>query len=262
MTERAAANSWREDLLDNPILRREAVPRIIRRASADARAILAAFAFACSLMVGVFLAGIGEEVGGVIVYAAVYTWAGFTVLMGALHASRAVAQERMAGTWDALIMSRLGGRGIVIGKLLATLLPLWVFGVLLLVCALPITLMGPDPLEMNLYLLIAYGTAVIAGTAAASLGLYCSMRCRTIMSAQFLTIVLGAAILMFAQCGGVVLIPLGLVGSLAASASLSRSILTPLYAVFQGALPLLPGFIMLWHLLARFDALDRQHRGT
>lgn len=260
MTERAAANSWRSDLLDNPILRREAVPRLIRRASPNTRAILAAFALACSLVVGVFLAGIGGQLGGVIAYAAVYTWAGLTVVFAALHASRSIAQERMSGTWDALVMSRLRGRGIVLGKLLGVLLPLWAVGLLLLPVVLPVALASREPLVVLGYVLIAYASALIPGAAAASLGLYCSMRCRTIMSAQFLTIVLGVIISMVTPFGHTMMVlPMGL---LAAVAGAPFGYATFLYGIVGAVLPLLPGFIMLWLLLARFDTLDAYHRGS
>jgi ABC-type Na+ efflux pump permease subunit len=220
-----------------------------------------AVASACSLAAGIVLTGVFEDLAKSIAYTGVYAWAGLTVVVAALQASRSIAQERTAGTWDALIMSPLGAKGIVFGKLFGVLLPLWAVGLLFLLGALPMALVSDDPLAAGLYLLIACCVAVAAGTAAASLGLYCSMRCRTIMSAQLLTIGLGVAIMMFAQCGApLAMFPFGLL--VAAADPVWGLVPAVLFAVATAALPLLPGFILLWYLLARFDRLDGYHRGT
>jgi hypothetical protein len=247
----SAAKSWRSDLLDNPILRREAVPRLIRRVSPNTRAVLAVLALGGSFVLGAYLAAISEGFSEVIATAAVSVWSGLSVLVAAFSSSRSIAQERMSGTWDALIMSRLGGRGIVLGKLLGTLLPLWALGVILLPMVLLLLAANWSRAapEVPYTVLAAYGMAVGGGTAAASLGLYCSMRCRTVASAQFLMIVLGVTITMVAQFGAIMtVLPVLILES-------------PVpYAVVHGTLLLLPGFLMLVDLLTRFDTLERYHR--
>ncbi len=247
MTERAAAGTWRPDLLDNPILRREAVPRLIRRAGPGIRFILAVVALGGSVLLGDYLASISRGFSEVIATAAVMAWSGLSLLVAALSSSSSIAQERMSGTWEALIMSRLGGRGIVLGKLLGTLLPLWTVGVILLPMVL-LLLAGsradPDILRA---ILVAYGVATVGGAAAASLGLYCSMRCRSVASAQFLTIVLGVIITLVAQFGALIL-----TGPVYVSGGV-------LYGVVYFVLLLTPGSLMLVDLLTRFDTLERYH---
>jgi hypothetical protein len=246
---------WFADLLDNPILRREAVPRIIRRASPNIRAMLAVLALGGSFVLGAYLTAISDAgVLAAIAIAAVSAWSGLSLLVAAFSSSRSIAQERMSGTWDALIMSRLGGRGIVLGKLLGTLLPLWTVGVILLPMVLLLLAASwanwPWAAREILYaILAAYGLAIGGGTAAASLGLYCSMRCRTVASAQFLMIVLGVIITMVAQFGSIM-------------ATFPVLILdSPIpYVVIHGTLLLLPGFLMLVDLLTRFNTLERYHR--
>lgn len=249
MTAPAAANSWRADLLDNPIIRREAIPRLIRGAGPNTHAVLVVVALGGSFVVGACLATVSQGFSEVIATAAVYAWSGLSLLVAALSSSRSIAQERMSGTWDALIMSRLGGRAIVLGKLLATLLPLWAVGVVLLPMV-AMLLPSQHDTEILYAMLTAYGMATVGGVAAASLGLYCSMRCRTVASAQVLTIVLGVIITMVAQFAGTALI-------FAADAYAYDGVL---YAVVLFSLLLLPGLLMLVDLLTRFDTLEQHHR--
>ncbi len=244
------------DLLDNPILRREAVPRIIRRASPRVRVILAVVALGGSFVLGAYLATISEGFSEVIARAAASAWSGLSLLVAAFSSSRSITQERMSGTWDALIMSRLGGRGIVLGKLLGTLLPLWSVGVILLpVVVLLLAASRPDPAILYA-ILTAYGAVIVGGVAATSLGLYCSMRCRAVASAQFLTIVLAFIITMVAQFGARSL--MFAVGDMSGEYVYSGV----LYGVVYFTLLLTPGFLMLLDLLTRFDTLDGYHRRT
>ncbi len=238
------------DLLDNPIIRREAVPRLVRRASSRVRVILAVVALAGSFVLGAHLAAISKGFSEVIATAAVATWSGLSLLVAALGSSSSIVQERMSGTWDGLIMSRLGGRGIVLGKLLGTLLPLWTVGIILLpMVLLLLAASRPDP-DIVYAVLTAYGVAIVGGAAAASLGLYCSMRCRSVASAQFLTIVLGVIITLVAQFTALRLMRHMYLYSDA------------LYAIVHLALLLSPGLLMLVDLLTRFDTLDGYHRGS
>jgi ABC-type transport system involved in cytochrome c biogenesis permease component len=208
-----------------------------------------------SLVLGAYLAAISKGFSEVIAIAAVSAWSGLSLLVAAFSSSRSIAQERMSGTWEALIMSRLGGRGIVLGKLLGTLLPLWTVGVVLLpMVLLLLAASWPRAAPEALYtILAAYGMAIGGGTAAASLGLYCSMRCRTVASAQFLMIVLGVIITMVAQFAAICLMFL-------ASDMPTAYGHDVLYRLVHLTLLLLPGLLMLVDLLTRFDTLERYHR--
>ena len=235
-----AARGWFEQVvLDNPIIRREAVPRAIRRASIPVRQAVAAAAL------GVYLRSVGGEFADMVGFVPLWAWAGLTVLVAALTTSRAIGQERVQGTWDMLVLTRLGGRAIVAGKLLGALLPLWAVGVALFPFCLPLVYAPENP-DWALHLLGAYALAIIGGTAAASLGLCCSMLFRTIFSAQLATVFAGwvAAQLLPA----LVMVPVRLMmGD-------SPNVLA--YA----AIMLAPGYIALVILLTRFEHLDRRFR--
>ena len=212
-------------ILDNPIIWREAMPRGLRRAApgmciaviAAATLVFLIAAVVAVRRMPVWADGVAEVIA--------YGWAGTTALAATIRCSGAIVRERVLGTWDALILSRLGPRGIILGKLLAALLPLWTLGLALLPAL--IVLAAPAPIgERFLVLLPAYGVAAFAGISFASLGLYCSMRAST---------------------PG---------GALATAVTLIVLTLTCLsFIAFAG------GFVALLYLLYRFHALDKAHRG-
>jgi ABC-type transport system involved in multi-copper enzyme maturation permease subunit len=244
-----AAQGWFEQVvLDNPIIRREAVPRAIRRASPTVRQALVAAALIGPAVLGVYLRSVGGEFASGIGLVAVWAWAGLTVLVAALETSRAIGQERLQGTWDMLVLTRLGGRAIVAGKLLAALLPLWAVGLALFPFCLPLVYAPENP-DWALHLLGAYAVATIGGTAAASLGLCCSMLFRTIFGAQLATV--------FAGWVAAQLLPLLVMMPMALMIADSPGVLT--YGA-SAAIMLAPGYIALVILLTRFEHLDRRFR--
>jgi hypothetical protein len=244
-----AAQGWFEQVvLDNPIIRREAVPRAIRRASPGVRQGLLAAALIGPAVLGVYLRSISDEFASIIGLVAVWAWAGLTVLVAALETSRAIGQERLQGTWDMLVLTRVGGRAIVAGKLLGALLPLWAVGVILLPFCLPL-IYAPENPDWALHLLGAYAVATIAGTAAASLGLCCSMLFRTIFGAQLATVFAGWVAAQLLPALAMVPIDLMMVDS--------HDVLT--YGAYA-AIILEPGYIALAILLTRFEHLDRRFR--
>jgi hypothetical protein len=244
-----AAQGWFDRVvLDNPIIRREAVPRAIRRASPGVRQGLLAAALIGPAVLGVYLRSIGDEFSSIIGLVAVWAWAGLTVLVAGLETSRAIGQERLQGTWDMLVLTRLGGRAIVTGKLLGALVPLWCVGVALLPFCL-IVLYSTADLGWAYILLGAYATAIIGGTAAASLGLCCSMLFRTILGAQLATVFAGWVAAQLLPALAMVPIDLMMVDS--------HDVLT--YGAYA-AIILEPGYIALAILLTRLEHLDRRFR--
>jgi hypothetical protein len=244
------SRGWFADMvLDNPVFIRAAMPRVVRRARHEVRGVLFCLPVGLSALLGIYLRSItDEDAAGIIGIIAACAWAGLTVIVAALESSRSIGQERLQGTWDMLVLTRLGGRAIVTGKLLGALIPLWCVGGALLPFCLALLYTWVDP-NWAYILLAAYATAIIGGTAAASLGLCCSMLFRTIFSAQLATVVAGWVATNVLP--GLLLMPFGLIwwdGS------------GVLYFALFAVIALAPGYIALALLLTRFDHLDRRFR--
>ena len=125
---------------------------------------------------------------------AVWMWAGITVLVVAAQTSRAIVQERAQGTWDALLLTRLRPREIVWGKLLGSLIPMWLLGIPLLPACLVAGARTPASSHLGYWLSLsplAFGlaTATIGALGLGSLGLYASMRCSSVWAAQLWTFI-------------------------------------------------------------------------
>jgi hypothetical protein len=184
-------------LLDNPIIRREAVPRALRRAGPRARIVVAAVATLAPLAGAGFVVARQPDLADVMAYVVACAWAGIAIIVATIVCCRTIAYERALNTWDAVVMSRLGTKGIVLGKLLAVLLPLWMLG-LVLAPALAVLLgfgsWRGAPLDLA-YLLIPYAVALVAGMSFAALGLYCSMICSGAAMAETLTALVIAGVL-------------------------------------------------------------------
>ncbi|UCH33263.1 MAG: hypothetical protein JSV65_11850 [Armatimonadota bacterium] len=239
-------------VVDNPIIRREAVPRRLRRAGPLPWLGLASGA----VLVPFIIAGVAAQRNDwvtdwadALAYFIAFCWAAVISFVASAHTCRAIVQERALGTWDALVISRLGAKGIVFGKLLGTLLPLWMLGLvilpaLMLLVDLSATTDGALPLW------IAYGLAIAGSASFASLGLYCSMRSWTAAGSQAAT----AAVI-----AGLVILP-----PLLTAAVPSHLWLNPttegVWGIAYAAVVLLPGFLALLHLLLRFDKLDKARR--
>jgi len=239
-------------LLDNPIIRREAVPRALRRASPGARVAMAALA-TLALPVGAgYVVARQPDLTDALAYVVVCAWAGIAVIVATIVCCRTIAGERALNTWDAVVMSRLGPKGIVLGKLLAILLPLWMLGLILAPAFVFLLAFGPmreNPLDLA-YLLIPYGIALIAGVSFASLGLYFSLICSGAAMAETTTAVVIVLLMVIAY-------------------PVQARVLEPLVyhgpeevvgGVIFALIVLTPGFLALGHMLYRFDALDRIRR--
>jgi ABC-type transport system involved in multi-copper enzyme maturation permease subunit len=197
------------------------------------------------VLAALFLVDLLGETAPAVALAAAIVWAGLAVLLAALHGARTIAQERTAGTWDQVIVSALSRRDIVVGKLLGTLIPLWLPGVALLPFFAVLMLMTPNPPEAAVGMVLTYGFALVGGVCAGSLGLWWSVRSRSVFSAQLATVLTGWGII-----------------TLTPGAAFLPALLLPDWTGgFLGALAiLLPGAAALAHLLTRFEAIDRACR--
>lgn len=235
-------------IIDNPILWREAVPRPLRRARpwhwVGLTLLIALLPVAIVLV-------LGDEETSVLGYVLIWIWALCTILIGMMHTCRSIVQERVQGTWDLLVLSRLRPHEIVFGKLLAALLPSWTLGFLLLPTAVCLIAMSRIP-EPYLPLLYGYIVAVVGGAAAASLGLYCSMRCASVGNAQLLAFMI--AFVTYAMTA----IVMGVAVPVLAFGTESMILLI----VVATLVLLTPGIASLADLLYRFYRLDGAHRGA
>jgi len=246
----APSRSWLTDMvLDNPIVHRAAVPGELQGASPGTRSVLLCLPLAASVLLGVYVRSITDaDAAGVVGLGGAWAWAGLTVIVAALGASRSVGEERLRGTWDMLILTRLGPGAIVVGKVIGPLIQPWYVGGALLPFCLILLHAWPEPI-WPLILLGAYSAAIIGGTAAASLGLCCSMLFRTIFSAQLATVVAGWVATNVLP--GLLLMPFGLIWWDGPGV---------LYFALFAVIALAPGYIALALLLTRFDHLDRRFR--
>ena len=246
----APSRYWLTDLvLDNPVFIRAAMPRVMRRARHEVRGVLLCLPLGVSVLLGIYLRSVtSEDAAGIIGIIAAWAWAGLTVIVAALESSRSIGQERLQGTWEMLVLTRLGGGAIVTGKLLGALVPLWYVGAALLPFCL-VLLYSTADLAWAYILLGVYALAIIGGTAAASIGLCCSLLFRTILSAQLATVTAGWVATNVVP--GLLLLPFGLIYGDGSGA---------LYYALFAVIALAPGYIALALLLTRFDHLDRRFR--
>jgi ABC-type transport system involved in cytochrome c biogenesis permease component len=175
-------------LRDNPILWREGVPRILRRASPRTHLRLAA---------GLVLLSIGAAVAahrftrnwedpGLLASLIAVAWAAATVILAPARTARGVVGERQQGTWEAIVLTRLRPGEIVVGKLLGALAPLWIMGLLLLPACL--ALMGNTRNDFDLrsahqFVGISFAAGLIGAPFFAAQGLFISMLTSTVTAA-------------------------------------------------------------------------------
>jgi ABC-type transport system involved in multi-copper enzyme maturation permease subunit len=235
-------------LRDNPIIWREAVPKRLRRASPLARLFLGVAAVLVPFLAAAAWSVRAREYAYVLAYVLAFTWAGATVVLALTQNSRSIVQERIQGTWDMLVLSRLRPAEIVLGKLLAALLPLWAVGFIILPTCLLLVLVS-DPPQPLWYVICAYGIATVGASSFGGLALYCSMRVSSVGGAQVLAFSLSwlTGVLTNLAVSGLVL----LLGADEVAVF-----------VLGGVTLLLPGFVALLHLTHSFTGLDAAHRGS
>jgi len=237
-------------LRDNPIIWREAVPKRLRRASPLARLFLGAAAVLVPFLAAAAWSVRAREYAYVLAYVLAFTWAGAAVVLALSQNSRSIVQERIQGTWDMLVLSRLRPAEIVLGKLLAALLPLWTVGFIILPTCLLLVLVS-DPPQPLWYVICAYGIGTLGALSFGGLALYCSMRAGSVGGAQVLAFSLSWLVLVLSNA---VAIPLVFWPDLHPD----------LWALvlLRAATLLLPGLVLTVLAVWRFGALDAAHRGS
>jgi len=181
-----SAGSAMQALLDNPIIWREGIPRVLRRANERTQIAVALGAAATGVLIAIFFVAPRPQVAQSAAAVIAWVYAALAILVTPVYCSRAIAHERALGTWDALVMTRLGGRAIVLGKLLAALLQLWVLGLIMLPMLVVMCVLSPSGTGLAV-VARAYGAAVVTPISFGSLGLWCSMRCRGVVGATVAT---------------------------------------------------------------------------
>ncbi|NIM06894.1 MAG: hypothetical protein GTO55_10115 [Armatimonadetes bacterium] len=176
---------------DNPILWREGVPAPLRNSTLRGQAIIAGVFAAVYIGGNLLLMNLKADDISILLPVVLSIWALVTLLIVPSHTARAIAQERVQGTWDAVVLTCLSPAEIIFGKLFSALLPMWGIGLLLLptclVCAAKGVLFDADP-EMQLSLLVfVYGAAVVASISVASVGIFFSLVCSSFLAALLWT---------------------------------------------------------------------------
>ncbi len=172
---------------DNPIFRREGVPRRLRNASPNVWSVLAVLLAALSGFGGVYLARWNWESPDLLAAVIAWLWAVIALLVIPSHTSRAIIQERLQGSWEAVVLTRLRPAEIFFGKLFAVLIPIWLVGLLFLPSCLLLAASTPFHLQdgvMLRFVAAAYAAGTVGGLAVGAIGLLASMRCSSIWAAQ------------------------------------------------------------------------------
>lgn len=229
-------------LADNPIIWREGVPRPLRRADPVVQLLCGAAGVLVPLLLAAYWLRLGLDDSEMLGYLVAYAWAGGAVVIALSNGARSIAQERAQGTWDALVVSRLGAAGIVLGKLASLVLPLWAVGLVLLPSCVLLVGMGRE--GSFSHLVYAYVAATLGGGSLASLGLYCSMRCSSVSNAQLLSFL---CVLALAVVSGGLMALLGMP-------------FDTFMGVFGAALFVVPGLLAALDLIVRFNELDAYGR--
>jgi len=182
---------------DNPILQREGMPKLLRHTSRDARLYIAVGAALSSAILALLLSQLHWKFSDLLAQIIAWGWGGIITLIVPSYSARTIVQERLQGTWDSVILSRLRPSEIIFGKLLAPLLPFWLWGLFFLPSCLILALTGsslkkmfsplPMPITPLLLVLLAYAWAIIGSFSAASFALYCSFRCSSAATALLWT---------------------------------------------------------------------------
>jgi ABC-type Na+ efflux pump permease subunit len=139
-----------------------------------------------SVGIALLLSRFHWEFSDILAQVIAWGWAGIITLITPSYAARTIVQERLQGTWDAVILSRLYPSEIILGKLLASLFQFWLLGFFLLPSCMLLAFTGTNagnsfsPLH---FVLLAYAAGLVGSFTAASFALYFSIRCATTTAA-------------------------------------------------------------------------------
>lgn len=141
-----------------------------------------------------------------------YGWASVSTLIIPVLTSRAIARERLQGTWDGVILTRLTPAEIIFGKLFAALFPVWAVGLffLLIFCIQFILVLifslstAGEMIGWGIFICLMLLFNIFSNVAVGAMGLYISMCCANPATA----LILSYGIIIF-SCG--LYIPLGVI---------------------------------------------------
>jgi len=178
---------------DNPIFWREAVPRRLRHASDLQRTAGVLSVPVITLAYAFFQIMVNSETPDHVILMFGWSWALTTIWVVAARSAQALVAERLRGTWDAVMLSRLGPGEIFFGKLFGALALPWAAGLLMLpTCSLlaAITPLAADRNAALVGLARAYGTGAIGSVCCGAVGLCFSRRCSSVWAAELWTLLL------------------------------------------------------------------------
>lgn len=112
---------------DNPIIHREFIPGFSRRGSGVRRILLVAApaVLAVSLAAAVMVVTPDMHIYDYMMPLLIFLSLPLSLLLLTYFASQAIVRERLAGSWEALMLSRLKSSEIVFGKLIGIVLWIW-----------------------------------------------------------------------------------------------------------------------------------------
>jgi hypothetical protein len=196
-------------IFDNPIIHYQSIPRPLRHASRAIQLLIVFGIIFVSVLLSLGIAFLSTSTAVTLELTVMisWVWAAVVIFMVPTFASRSVVGDRLQGTWDALVISRMHPLEIIIGKLSTAVLALWLTGLLLM----PLTLMAitrlitePYPVPYDVMspltaLALPYLTVFIGGYCAATISTLMSLRFATIQAALLSSYVLILIVAMLAM---------------------------------------------------------------
>jgi ABC-type Na+ efflux pump permease subunit len=181
-----------DDLGDNPIFRREVTPRAWRRSRPLVRRLLGVLALGLALAPAFWVVRHPQDYYAEIATGLVWCLAIVALVMMPSHTAQVIVRERAQRTWDAVLLTRLQPAEIFVGKLLAPYLQLQATALLVLPTVVALVVADPsrDQRSPELFasLAMASGVLVVGSLAAGAVGLWASLRSRTMSEAQAISL--------------------------------------------------------------------------
>jgi ABC-type transport system involved in multi-copper enzyme maturation permease subunit len=170
---------------DNPILWHSTMPGWLRRASFLKTALLCAIAALVTAGLVIPALFLPQDTAQAVISIAVWCWAMGAVIYIGIMTVRAIIQERLQGTWDIILLTRLTPAEIIWGKSLAPQIQMWAVGVLLLPACIGVLCRSSqmDFWAALIMFSIAYASALFEGWAAGAIGIFFSLRSATLSNA-------------------------------------------------------------------------------
>jgi ABC-type transport system involved in multi-copper enzyme maturation permease subunit len=246
---------------DNPILRRDALPRRMRSMGTGSLLLLMGSSIVALtffiLAAAKYVAPLDREI--FILLPAI--WGIATLWIIPAISARTIAQERVLGTWNDLLLSRLRPREIILGKLGAALAPHWLLGmailpgVALVLINTSLTYNMPAMMHKFNELVCFYIFIYTVSFVLAMIGIYCSLRCTSVIKAQILSYAYQLLIIFFFYLFFLIPCDLTQIQTFHRSEFMLPAILLVSAVLISGF-----GLAMLAYCISNFDAVEARHR--